>query len=229
MTHYWRNLTLDDLPMEMWRDVKGYEGIYMVSNLGRVKSLPSMSERQYKNRKTNFIPKKCRVLRINNLQTGGYCAVKLTTKGKVINFKVHRLVADAFILNKECKDQVNHINGIKTDNYVSNLEWVTQSENIKHSFSIGSHKPKEQWLAKGELNPKSKKVIQFTKNGEFVAEYGSQQEAARVTGIDQSMIWHCCNGIKCKTAGGFKWEYAEGYGRGRKGAEKHQTDFITKS
>ncbi len=225
MTHYWRNLTLDNLPMEMWRDIKGYEGLYMVSNLGRVKSVPSIFERKYENRKTNYIYKKEKILRINNLQTGGYCSVKLTKNGVQINFKVHRLVADAFILNLNGKDQINHINGIKTDNYVGNLQWVSQSENILHSFKLGTHKVKKEWLAKGEANPKAKKVVQYTKSGEIVAEYGGQQEAARITGIDQSMIWHCCNGIKCKTAGGFVWKYAEGFGRGRKGAEKHQNDF----
>ena len=124
MTNYWQELGLKDLEGEKWLPIKGF-GNYFVSNFGRVKSLPRKTERIYKERKNNFIITKERIIKISNSQTGGYCAVKLFNGGSQYNAKVHRLVADAFIDNPLNKPQVNHINGIKTDNYVTNLEWVT--------------------------------------------------------------------------------------------------------
>jgi hypothetical protein len=99
---------------EIWKDIEGYEGLYQVSNLGRIKSL-------------NFKRSgKEGILKSN--PEGGYCAVTLSHKRRGV-FYIHRLVATAFIPNPENKPEVNHINHNKRDNRASNLEWVTQSEN----------------------------------------------------------------------------------------------------
>jgi len=211
----WRNLSLCDLTVEIagtiyneqWKDVIGWEGFYKVSNFGRVKSLGRIvyrSKNGLQNRKPLIYAEK--ILKQNNLQTGGYCAVKFCINGSHINVKVHRLVAEAFIPNPYNKDQVNHIRGIKTDNRATELEWATASQNMSHSFALKLHRPGSVCQF-GANNPRSKPVAQLSVHGELIKVHSGQNEAARITGVDQSMIWHCCKG-KLKTAGGYKWKYA---------------------
>lgn len=120
---------------EIWKPISGYNGYYEVSNLGRVRSLTRKIERTdpkdstkkrlftYKGKLVPFwITKK------------GYCRCTLNINGQKKNHLVHQLVAKEFIKNKESKPQVNHINCIKTDNRIENLEWVTNSENFKHAI-----------------------------------------------------------------------------------------------
>ena len=129
---------------EEWRDVKGYEGNYMVSNLGRVKSLVGWNGNKYTKRDKILNPYKQKVGQ-------EYCrlVVKLCKNGKKKDGKVHRLVADAFIPNPENKPNINHKDGNPLNNIASNLEWCTQRENIIHSYEIGL-KPTFQ-ISKDEL------------------------------------------------------------------------------
>ncbi|KCY49755.1 MULTISPECIES: NUMOD4 domain-containing protein [Bacteria] len=120
--------------MENWKAVLGYEGIYEVSNLGRIKSL----SRPTTNKIQPFIQEKILKTRIGKT---GYEIVGLSKDGKQKTCKVHRLVASAFCDNPFNKPHVNHKNGIKLDNHFSNLEWVTASENAIHSFSNGLSQP----------------------------------------------------------------------------------------
>lgn len=117
-THY------ENLPNEEWRDAIGYEGGYQVSNLGRIKSLQR---------------KKTRIVKPDIIHTG-YLRVMFYKDGKTKSHYTHVLVAKAFIPNPDNKSDVNHINGVKTDNRVENLEWTTRSENIIHAFANGLSK-----------------------------------------------------------------------------------------
>jgi hypothetical protein len=116
---------------EIWKDIQGYEGLYQVSNLGRVKSLP----RRIVDRKNNRFFKG-RVLK-SYLDKDGYPTTIMSNKNKKRVIHVHRLVAETFIPNPENKGTVNHIDGNKQNNRVGNLEWCTQLENIRHAFSMG--------------------------------------------------------------------------------------------
>lgn len=174
---------------EEWRSVVGWEGLYEVSNLGRVRS----KTRYKKVLKGYVIP-------------SGYVEVILSTKNKGKHKLVHRLVCESFIPNPQAKPCVNHKDGNKTNNCVLNLEWVTYSENERHSFDVLGKKLHGCPNCCGSKRYNSKPVLQFTLKGEFVAEYESRGLAAKLSGIPSSSIWEAMNGI-LEHAGGFLWEY----------------------
>ncbi len=115
--------------MEIWKDIIGYESLYSVSNLGRVKAL-----KRKINSPRGFRTARERILKIADCN--GYSLVMLCKEGTRINKLVHRLVAISFLNNPENKPCINHKNGIKTDNRVENLEWSTYSENELHSRRV---------------------------------------------------------------------------------------------
>ena len=121
--NFW--LSLDDLPHEQWRDIRNYEGLYQVSNYGRIKSFR-------RNEPMIFVRHK---------DSRNYFSLGLKKCGvKTKTIKAHQLVALTFIPNPESKPQVNHIDGKKWNNRVGNLEWVTSAENIKHAYDSGFYK-----------------------------------------------------------------------------------------
>lgn len=134
----------------------------------------------------------------------GYLRVGLTKENKRKQFSVHRLVALTFIPNPENKPCVNHINGIKSDNRVENLEWCTVSENTKHAYDNNLAKSALKGMT-GELNKTSSKITQYSLSGEVIRTYGSMRECSRETGICMTSLSYCCSG-KTKQAGGFNFK-----------------------
>jgi hypothetical protein len=183
---------VDFIEGEEWKDIEGYEGHYMISNYGRVMSVFKKAENKIKKPRMHKL---------------GYWTLNLIVNYEFKSFVIHRLVAMAFLLNPENKEQVNHIDGVKTNNHVSNLEWVTRSENCLHAFKLGLRTPSS--LGKfNELHHRSKVTYQYTVNGDFVREYPSLSEAARSNGLLAGNIGSVATGRKkCITAGGFKWSY----------------------
>lgn len=176
---------------EEWRDVVGYEGLYQVSNFGRVRSLdrivPIMSHSPKGNLKKYGKPVRGRVLAPRTAAV--YNRVQLCGKEKV----VHRLVAQAFIPNPENKPEVNHIDGNKRNNHADNLEWVSHSENAIHSVYVLKKSPGD-W---------SRKRVRCVETGEI---FKSQVEAAKTYHTSQGAIGNSARKNRPR-AGGFHWEF----------------------
>ena len=157
--------------IEEWRDIIGYEGLYQVSIFGRVKSLKFGKEKILK----------------PGTNACGYLQVILCKDGKKKVCNVHRLVANAFLPNPNNLPEVNHINEIKTDNRVSNLEWMTSKDNTRYSQAVA--------------------VNQFTLDGRFIRTWDCIMEIQYQLGFNNRNIGSCCQG-KRKSAYGFLWRYA---------------------
>lgn len=137
----------------------------------------------------------------------GYEQISLALESGVTTGLVHRLVALAYVPNPENKPEVNHIDGVKTNNAYSNLEWVTTSENALHAFELGLRIPSKPWLGKtGKDCPNSRAVIQMDLFGNFIQEFPSMADAQRA-GFSQGNISSVISG-KRKSHKGYLWAFA---------------------
>lgn len=180
--------------VEVWKDIEDYKGYYQVSNKGRVKSLDRMVLRF----KYCDLHIKERILK-SALSNKGYVQYFLSKDGKRKTFKVHRLVAQAFLPNPEHKPEVNHIDGIKTNNQVDNLEWLTAKENMLDAVKNG-------FLQKGKNHPRARGVVQMDILGNVLKKFDSIVDVKKKLKINCGNIVSVCKG-NLKTAGGFGWAY----------------------
>lgn len=186
---YWKNDSIESLDGEVWLPIKNYDGLYEVSSFGRVKSLLRVVPHKTSNKKT--IPE--RILKISK-DSQGYLMANLWKENKCFHALVHRLVAISFIENPMELPEVNHKWGDKEDNRVTELNWVTASDNQKHSYDILK---RSRFVISGEKNHNSKKVRCDT----FGMDFGSIKIAASELGVCQSAISFVCSGVRKHTEG----------------------------
>lgn len=181
---------------EIWKDIPSFEGIYQISNWGRLKSFKAKVE--------GYV--------LSNIdKTGHYLSVVLCYQEKLRYTRIHRLVAEAFLTNPENKKCINHKDFNKQNNAVENLEWVTFKENSNHAAKL---KPS---MLTGMINynkfVRPKIIQQFTLDGQLLAEYPNSTEASKATGVCFRNILQVASkdeyrlGKTRKQAGGFVWAY----------------------
>ena len=196
---------------EIWKPVVGYEGFYEISSMGRLRSVDRIIIDI--NGRASLLKGKLVVL---THSLDGYLKVLLSKNGKQRSFKIHRLVAMAFIPNPEGKKFVDHINAIRDDNRVENLRWVTAKENSRNPVTVENTRiATTKEFGSGwkiiEARNRNKSVhaevpvLQLTTNGTVVGRYRSIASASEETGIDRTTIVGALNG-RYRHAGGFLWE-----------------------
>ena len=169
---------------EIWKDIEGYDGLYQISDKGRVKSLNFGKEKILKPWKSGC----------------GYLLVDICKNGDKKHYLIHRLVAMTFIPNPQNFTQINHMDEDKSNNNANNLEWCT----AKYNSNYGTHNKRvAEKLTNGK---RSKIVLQYTKEGIFVKEWRSTMDVERNLGYDHSKISNCCNG-KIKSSYDYVWKY----------------------
>lgn len=189
------------MEQEIWKPIKGYEGLYEVSNLGRVKSLERFikSGNKYGLHKYGGKILKAGVYR-------GYLGVSLCKNKTIKQYYVHRLVANSFIQNIENKLEVDHINTNRSDNRVENLRWVTKKENANNPISLvnkrNNHKNGADKLI-GKLNKKSIPIVAVSTNGDEILFFDCMKDAFR-NGFSLAHVWECVYKRR-KSHKGYKW------------------------
>lgn len=173
--------------IEIWKNIKGYEGIYELSNYGILHCLP----RKYVNDRYTF----------GNKSDSGYMTVTLSYNKNKVFKRMHRLVWETFVGQIPEGYDVHHINGNKLDNRLENLELLSD-----YDHCIEHYKDKKEKINKAAAKKLSKSIVQYTLDGNFVAEYPSAKEAERQTGMFNSYINKCLRG-KLNKAYGYVWKY----------------------
>ena len=191
---------------EIWKDIKEYEGLYQISNLGNLICI-----------KNNHI----KPIIVKPKKSQRYLRVNLWKNGEYKTFSIHRLVAKAFLPNPNNFPVVNHKDGNRLNNKANNLEWCTQSHNIKESYRLGLqnvftpamrdnyipwNKGKKMSTDYINKNYYTKKVNQYTMNNDFIKCWNSISQAEKELGITH--ISMCCKN-KRKSAGNYIWRYAD--------------------
>lgn len=185
---------------EVWKNIPGFEGKYLASNLGRVKSLPR-----------NGTIKEERVLAL--CRSKRYDAIGLRKNGEKQRYPLHRIIAKTFVPNPLGLPQVDHIDGNSHNNCANNLRWVTARENCNNPITLKRHNDKMLELRRNEH---CKPIQQIDKAGNVIAAYISIREAARVTGLNKTNIstaarhkkvWVSDHYATVQTAGGYYWKF----------------------
>lgn len=190
----------------MWKKIPNTQ-IYYASDDGQIKTKDFKQPLNWHDTKTFYI-RKGKILK-QTINTYGYPCVGITFIGgkrKVV--PVHRLIAITFLPKPtEDQTQVNHIDGNKLNNSVSNLEWCTASENLKHAYKMGLNKPTKPMLGRfGKEHPKAIPIIMCDLNDNEIKKYDSMMDASREMNISVSKISACVNG-KRKSTGGYHWKH----------------------
>lgn len=168
---------------EIWKDIKGYEGLYQISNMGRVKSLPKKNVKRYQSEL---------ILKLKNNK--GYLQVNLYNKRKMKAYQIHRLVAENFL--EKPKLEVNHKNGIKSDNSIENLEWVTPKENMQHAWNTGlMNCNRKRYKTRVRIG-------QYALDGKFIKLWNGVRSIEDNLGFSYSSIINCCR-LREKTSHGY--------------------------
>lgn len=193
---------------EIWKDVVGYEGLYMVSNYGRIKTVERDCFVSGKNHHTLHINE--RILPVSKFKNG-YLNRTLSKNGITKTYKVHRLVARAFLGEPLERQVVNHKDHNRSNNRLDNLEYVTHKENIKDMWEF-SHNTKIRETAKRTIKfaieKNKKKVNQYSKDGTYIKTWESITDASIHTKANISHISQCCNGQR-KSSGGYVWRFTD--------------------
>ncbi len=179
---------------EVWKDIEGYEGLYQVSNLGKIKSIPHV----IKTWRGEFVSKE--KICVLSQEHNGYLMKYLSKNGKKKFHLVHRLVAQAFLPNPLGLPFINHKNENKADNRAENLEWCDAKYNVNYGTCI------ERRAEKQTNNHGAKPIVQMDLTGNIIREFPSFSEAGRLLGLNIRSICKCCKGGQ-KTAYGYKWKY----------------------
>jgi hypothetical protein len=168
---------------EIWKAIEGFEGLYEISNMGRVKSLARVAHRP----KVGPLPVKEKI-RCTPLNTSGYPSIFLSKDGVTTQFRIHRLVAQAFIPNPDNLPQVNHLNNVKTDNRAENLEWITLLGNVYHAVELygskwGSHHNHNTGIEHHGAQP----ILIISPDGSKMY-FQTVKEAARELGLKRTTV-----------------------------------------
>ena len=185
---------------EVWKDVVGYEGLYEVSNLGCFRKISNNGEK---------------VSLKSTKNSCGYYTIRLRKNKKAKQYRISRLIAEAFIPNPENKPYVDHIDTNKENNRADNLRWVSPSENSNNpisrehmlkSWKSDERRKHQREINLGNLHPRARAVCQLSENEEIIKTFSTAAEAAREIGCKPQNITKCCTGERLR-AGKFKWRY----------------------
>lgn len=193
-------MAVEQVIIEKFKPIKGYELIYEISNIGRVKALSKTVSTGFG--RFQYYPEK---IMKSNVAGNGYMMVRLTNRSISKSFTLHRLVAIHFIENHDSLPIINHKDGNKINNNVGNLEWCDYSYNLTHAYSTGIKTG--AWRGKFSTNhPKTKQIVQLDISGNTIKEWPSANEVASHYGFIANSLRGVCD-HPYKTYKGFRWKY----------------------